>query len=225
MDGRFGKAGAVGGKLLFAGALGLLAFQMSGRTATEPAAAPSPPAAKAPAPIAQAAPPPAAAPVALPAAAGDDAFVVRRVLDLKAPLHHGEYAWDDAGVPQGPIVITIDLAAEMLSIFRDGYEIGAAPILYGADSKPTPLGTFPILQKDAHHVSNLYGAPMPYAMRLTNDGVFVHASEVSWDAATHGCIGVPKPFAQKLFAQARIGDKVIITKGRMMDVSGLRGPA
>ena len=221
MQGRFAAMGGLGGKLLFAGALAAIAWQMTGRTGSVP-----PPARPVPVPVAKPAPAPAAPVIAQPPAmaAADDPFVVKRILDLKAPLHHGEYAWDDTDVPQGPIVITIDLAAEMLSVFRDGYEIGAAVILYGADSKPTPLGTFPILQKDAHHVSNLYGAPMPYALRLTNDGVFVHASEVAWDAATHGCIGVPKAFAQKMFAQAKVGDRVIITKGKMMQMGAAIAP-
>src|SRR3546814_17953360 len=78
---------------------------------------------------------------------------------------------DDKGVPDGPVVITIDLAAQTLSVFRAGYEIGAAVILYGADDKPTPLGTFSIMEKDEDHVSNLYDAPIPYMLRLTNDGV------------------------------------------------------
>ena len=45
------------------------------------------------------------------------------------------------------MVITVDLEAQVLSIFRGGYEIGAAAILYGRDDKPTPLGAFPITQK------------------------------------------------------------------------------
>ena len=218
------RAGLVGlgGKLLFAGVLAaLIGWQIT--------RAPSP----APARIASAAPAgpkpvvvkPAAPKTVAPVVAAADPFVVKRILDIPTPLHHGEYKWDDTGVPQGPVVITIDLAAEMLSVFRDGYEIGAAVILYGADSKPTPLGVFPILQKDAHHVSNLYGAPMPYAMRLTNDGVFVHASDVAWDAATHGCIGVPKAFAEKMFAQAKVGDRVIITRGKRLDMGGAIAPA
>ncbi len=81
--------------------------------------------------------------------------------------------------------------AQVVSIFRDGYEIGTAAIIYGADNMPTPLGVFPILQKDATHVSNLYDAPMPYMLRLTNDGVAIHASDVRYGNATHGCIGVP----------------------------------
>jgi hypothetical protein len=110
--------------------------------------------------------------VAKPAApAPDPGYVVKRILTVKSPFVHGDYYWDEAGVPDGPVVVTVDLAAQVLSVFRGGYEIGTAVMVYGADEKPTPLGVFGISQKDAHHVSNLYNAPMPYMLRLTNDGI------------------------------------------------------
>ncbi len=166
--------------------------------------------------IAAAAPPP---PVAAPSPSPTPApFVVRRILDLKKPLSHGDYVWDESGAPDGPVVITVDLAAQVVSIFRDGYEIGTAAIIYGADNMPTPLGVFPILQKDADHVSNLYDAPMPYMLRLTNDGVAIHASDVRYGNATHGCVGVPTGFARKLFAATRIGDRVIVTNGKSLSM-------
>ncbi|WP_454280855.1 L,D-transpeptidase family protein [Sphingomonas sp. Marseille-Q8236] len=145
-------------------------------------------------------------------------FVVRHILPLTKPLHHGDYVWDESGAPQGPIVITVDLAAQVVSIFRDGYEIGTAAMIYGADNMPTPLGVFPILQKDADHVSNLYDAAMPYMLRLTNDGVAIHASDVRYGNATHGCIGVPLGFARKLFAATRLGDRVIVTNGKRLEM-------
>lgn len=148
-----------------------------------------------------------------------DALVVKRVLPITAPFRHGDYMWDDANVPDGRIIVTIDLKAQTLSVFRDGYEIGAAVIIYGADDKPSPQGAFPISQKDADHVSNLYNAPMPYMLRLTNDGVAIHGSDVKWGNATHGCIGVPTAFAEKLFKVAKLGDIVVITNGKMLDTS------
>ncbi|MDR6115819.1 MULTISPECIES: L,D-transpeptidase family protein [unclassified Sphingomonas] len=157
--------------------------------------------------------PPAPSPSSSPSPAP---FVVRRILDLKAPLHHGDFVWDESGAPQGPVVITVDLAAQVVSIFRDGYEIGTAAIIYGADNMPTPLGVFPILEKDADHVSNLYDAPMPYMLRLTRDGVAIHGSDVRYGYATHGCVGVPTAFARKLFAATRIGDRVIVTNGKRL---------
>ncbi|WP_336970631.1 L,D-transpeptidase family protein [Sphingobium aromaticiconvertens] len=147
------------------------------------------------------------------------ALVVKRVLPITAPFRHGDYMWDDTDVPDGRIIVTIDLKAQTLSVFRDGYEIGAAVIIYGADDKPSPQGAFPISQKDADHVSNLYNAPMPYMLRLTNDGVAIHGSDVKWGNATHGCIGVPTAFAEKLFKVAKLGDIVVITNGKMLDTS------
>src|SRR3546814_12936008 len=74
------------------------------------------------------------------------------------------------------------------------------------------------MEKDEDHVSNLYDAPMPYMLRLTNDGVAIHGSEVEWGLATHGCIGIPTKFAALLFSQAGLGDHVIIKKGKMLRV-------
>jgi lipoprotein-anchoring transpeptidase ErfK/SrfK len=34
------------------------------------------------------------------------------------------------------------------------------------------------------------------------------------DAATHGCIGLPKEFAELLFGQVRVGDQVVIWSGK-----------
>jgi lipoprotein-anchoring transpeptidase ErfK/SrfK len=61
---------------------------------------------------------------------------------------------------------------------------------------------------------------MPYMMRLTNDGVAIHASDIKQGLATHGCIGVPLPFAKLLFAQAKLGDRVIITRGKRLGLGG-----
>jgi lipoprotein-anchoring transpeptidase ErfK/SrfK len=143
-------------------------------------------------------------------------FVVRRVLDIPGRIAFGTWYWDEAGVPDGPIVITVDLAAQTISVFRDGYEIGTAAIIYGDDGLPTPLGIFPILEKDADHISNLYHAPMPFMLRLTNDGISIHGSLVRRNYATHGCVGVPTPFAKKLFGVAHIGDHVIITRNKRL---------
>lgn len=144
----------------------------------------------------------------------DQAFVIKRILPISGPIKYGEWHWDDADVPAGPLVITVDLDARVISVFRNGYEIGAAAVLLGTDDHPTPLGAFPILQKKKDHISNLYDAEMPYMMRLTWDGIAIHGSEVENGYASHGCIGTPNDFAAKLFATAKLGDKVIITRGK-----------
>ncbi len=147
----------------------------------------------------------------------EEHFVIKRILPIQGPIKYGKWHWDEAGVPQGPLVITVDLEARVLSVFRNGYEIAATAVLLGTTEKPTPLGMFPITWKKADHYSSIYDrAPMPFTMRLTNDGISIHGTKVENGYASHGCVGVPTPFAEKLFAIANIGDKVYITRGKMV---------
>lgn len=160
-----------------------------------------------------------AAPAAAVPAPADSPFVVKSILPINEPIKFGKFYWDEARAPAtGPLVVTVDLTARVISVFRDGHEIGAAAILKGYGEKPTPTGIFPITEKDADHVSNIYDAPMPHMMRLTNDGVAIHGSKVQLGYATNGCVGVPDDFAAKLFKVAKLGDKVIITDGKKMSV-------
>lgn len=149
--------------------------------------------------------------------APESGYVVKSILKIEGPMRQGDSYWDESHAPAtGPVVITVDLAAQTVSVFRAGHEIGTAVIIYGGDDTPTPLGIFPITQKDADHVSNIYDAPMPYMLRLTNDGIAIHGSEVGDGYVTHGCIGVPTAFAKKVFGAAKLGDKVIVTRGERL---------
>jgi hypothetical protein len=152
------------------------------------------------------------------AAREDERFVVKRILPIDGPIKYGEWHWDEAGVPDGPLVMTVDLDARVMSVFRGGYEIGAAAVLLGTDDYPTPLGTFPILAKQRHNISEKYGnAPMPWSMFLTKDGVAIHGGHaVENGFASHGCISAPDGFVSKVFAIAKPGDKVIVTRGETM---------
>jgi lipoprotein-anchoring transpeptidase ErfK/SrfK len=87
-------------------------------------------------------------------------------------------------------------------------------IVYGADNKETPIRTLHVLGKAREHRSSLYEAEMPYTLRLTDDGVSIHASNVRWGAATHGCIGIPFAFAQRLFDATKVGDEVVIISSK-----------
>lgn len=145
-------------------------------------------------------------------AAGGFRQVPRSLLRVERRMHYGDFEWNDEGVPAGPVTIRVDLRTQLMSVFRAGHEIGTAVALYGADSKETPLGNFPILWKGRNHRSSIYDAPMPFTLRLTGDGVAIHGSNVRWGAATHGCVGVPTAFAERLFAQAKIGDVVTIVR-------------
>ena len=138
--------------------------------------------------------------------------VPQSLLPISKPLHHGEFVWKDDDVQPGPVWIRVDLRTQILSVFRGAHEIGTTVVLYGADSKETPVGRFPIRWKGKDHRSSLYDAPMPFTLRLTGDGVAIHGSDVRWGAATHGCIGVPTEFARRLYAEIGVGDQVVIVR-------------
>ncbi|WP_028641401.1 L,D-transpeptidase family protein [Novosphingobium acidiphilum] len=197
--------------VVVAGLLALLLLHMVMDLALAVFDQPSPPPAPA---MASVAPPAKAAAPAAPRA--DGPFVVRSILSIPGPIKFGQFYWDETRGEPGPVVITVDLTARVLSVFENGHEVGAAAILKGYGDKPTPLGVFPITQKDARHVSSIYDAPMPWMLRLTNDGVSIHGSKVQAGYATNGCIGVPDAFAAKLFGVAHLGDRVIITDGKQL---------
>ncbi len=149
------------------------------------------------------------------------AFTVKRVLPINGPIKYGEWHWDETGAPKdGPLLVTVDLQARTISIFRDGYEIGAAAVMLGTDDHPTPTGTFPILTKERHNVSEKYGnAPMPWTLRLTWDGIAIHGGNtVENGYASHGCVAIPDELASRLFDVAKKGDLVIITDGQRIGV-------
>jgi lipoprotein-anchoring transpeptidase ErfK/SrfK len=163
---------------------------------------------------------PAPAPATVTAAASNDPFVIKSILPIEGSIRYGDWFWDESAAPKaGKLVITVDLEARVISAFRDGHEIGTAVALLGTQKHPTPLGTFPILTKEKDNVSEKYNnAPMPHTLRLTWDGIAIHGSVVMNGYASHGCIAVPDEFAALLFAAAKRGDKVIITRGQMVGV-------
>jgi hypothetical protein len=140
---------------------------------------------------------------------------VKSLLKVSKPLSYGEYVWDEQGVPQGRVWILVDPEHQLISVFRGKHEIGTAVTLYGAPEFPTPAGRFRILARLKDHRSRTYdNAPMPYTLRLTNDGVSIHGNNVLEGYASHGCVGVPLDFARRLFAEARVGDEVFILRDK-----------
>lgn len=138
---------------------------------------------------------------------------VTSLLNVPRRMAYGDYTWADAGVPAGKVWVRVDLGAQLLSVFRSGQEIGTAVIIYGAPDKPTPTGWLTVQEKRRDHYSRTYDAPMPFMLRLTDDGVAIHASAVLSGRATHGCIGIPDAFARKLYDAMNKGDAVLVVGG------------
>ena len=70
---------------------------------------------------------------------------------------------------------------------------------------------FTILEKEKEHYSSLYDdAAMPMMQRLTWDGIALHAGKLPGYPASHGCVRLPKAFAEKLYDVTQSGTPVII---------------
>lgn len=126
-------------------------------------------------------------------------------------LSANQYVWKDNGASE-PVSIVVSLIEQRAFVYRGSTMIAATTISSGKDGKDTPLGTYPILQKNAVHRSSLYDdASMPFMQRLTWDGIAIHAGRNPGFPASHGCIRVPLGFAKQLFGVTTLGTSVTVT--------------
>ena len=137
-------------------------------------------------------------------------------LAQQAPaLGPGQYVWDAKAPTSGPLLLTIDLSAQRVMVYRDGALMAASAISTGTLGRETPTGTFTILEKKVTHRSTTYdNAPMPYMQRLTSKGIAIHAGDLPGYPASHGCIRLPNEFAKRLYGITAIGTPVMITDDR-----------
>ena len=127
-----------------------------------------------------------------------------------APLRAGAYVWP-AGKASGAADVVISLSSQMAYVYRGGQLVAASTISSGKLGADTPVGHFPILQKNRYHRSNRYSnAPMPFMQRLTWRGVALHGGELPGYPASHGCIRLPMKFAEKLFSATSLGSNVYV---------------
>jgi hypothetical protein len=121
------------------------------------------------------------------------------------------YRWMPGLAPEGPVVVVVSLPMQRLHVYRNGVRIGEAAISTGKPGHETPPGVFTILQKRREHYSNLYdNAPMPFMQRLTWDGIALHEGRVPGYPASHGCIRLPRGFAEKLYSVTGHGTVVVV---------------
>lgn len=114
--------------------------------------------------------------------------------------------------PSGPLMAVVSLGSQRMTVYDSrGNAILRSPISSGTAGHRTPTGIFSVIQKNRHHVSNIYsGAPMPYMQRITWSGIAMHAGVLPGYPASHGCIRLPYPVAAKMFAISKMGMRVVI---------------
>jgi hypothetical protein len=128
-------------------------------------------------------------------------------------LKPGDYLWVPEIAPNGPVTIIISLKTQRGYVYRNGVPIGVTSVSTGKAGHRTPTGVFTILQKDIDHRSNKYAnAPMPFMQRLTWDGIAMHAGNLPGYPASHGCVRLPREFAEQLFGITKLGLTVVITE-------------
>jgi lipoprotein-anchoring transpeptidase ErfK/SrfK len=152
----------------------------------------------------------------------------------RAPFDNVSF-WEGDGVG-GKASVKISLSEQRAFFYRDGRLVGLSAISTGREGFNSPKGNFQILDKDAAHVSSLYGdyvdaqgqvvqkdvdrkkdpipagckfdgAKMPYFMRFAG-GVGMHQGFLPGYAASHGCIRMPEFMAQKFFENVSKGTPV-----------------
>ncbi len=147
-----------------------------------------------------------------PAQAASAAAIAAMPIEQAATeLSPNQFVWKDNGSSE-PVSIVVSLMEQRAFVYRGSTMISATTISSGKDGKDTPVGTYPILQKNAVHKSSLYDdASMPFMQRLTWDGIAIHAGRNPGFPASHGCIRVPLGFAKQLFGVTTLGTTVTVT--------------
>jgi len=113
-----------------------------------------------------------------------------------------------------PLHLLVSLDEQNIKVYRGLDLIEVSPISSGKRGHSTPTGVFSILEKRRKHYSNLYdSAPMPFMQRLTWSGVALHQGRLPGYPASHGCIRLPRAFAQSLFGLTERGAQVLVTRG------------
>lgn len=145
----------------------------------------------------------------------------------------------DGGAGNGPPRIHLSRAEQTAYFFRGSQLVGKSWVSTGDSNHPTPAGRFTILQKNKWHKSSRYGAavdsagnvvvaeldkkkdPLPPGtryegakmtnfMRLTWDGVGMHAGFLPGYPASHGCIRMPMQMSEHFFNNVELGTPVTI---------------
>lgn len=135
--------------------------------------------------------------------------------------------------------IRIDLPTQRGFLMNGEEVVIDYPVCSGVKSRPTPTGTFYILEKVVDKSSNRYGkiydaegkmvngdadalsdpipeggkfvgAPMRYWMRLTHDGVGHHIGPVRRYPASHACVRGPSATIPIVYSKVKPGTMVVI---------------
>jgi hypothetical protein len=108
---------------------------------------------------------------------------------------------------QASILITIDKAAQKMTVDVDGATRWIWPVSTGRRGYDTPAGSFrPFRMEEDHYSKEWDDAPMPYSIFFTGEGHAIHGSYETRNLgrpASHGCVRIAPKNAEKLFMLVR----------------------
>ena len=139
--------------------------------------------------------------------AHEDALAAFGQLHLKP----GEFKWVADMPTTGDAKVVIDTLTQRFYVYVGDKLVGVSTISSGKKGKETPLGLWKVFLKKKLGYSRKYdNAPMPFMQMYDHAGIAFHAGPNPGYPASHGCVRLPKPFAEKLFGLTKVGTEVII---------------
>lgn len=121
-------------------------------------------------------------------------------------------------------VVKANTQTHRVKVFRDGRLTADFPASFGLEADPgrvTNSGTHVVMSKhESYSMSseryNYFDVVVPWAVRISNNGEFVHGYAPSvWaqgsQNVSHGCVNLSPENARKYFQSALVGDPVEIT--------------
>lgn len=113
--------------------------------------------------------------------------------------------------------IVVSLPNQTATFYVEGKVALKTRVSTGRKGYATPPGEYVITNKHRQWTSTIYGASMPYFLRLNGSAIGLHQGIVPNRPASHGCIRVPSGNAARLFAIAEVGDLVTIESSASKD--------
>jgi lipoprotein-anchoring transpeptidase ErfK/SrfK len=114
-------------------------------------------------------------------------------------------------------ITTVDGNSKTMTVTSDGQTVMTLPVSLGKATTPTFAGIKVVMEKDrvermiGTDPADRYDLQVPWSVRLTNSGEFVHAA--SWNggnigvrSTSNGCTNLTVTDAEKYFNFAQVGD-------------------
>jgi lipoprotein-anchoring transpeptidase ErfK/SrfK len=125
------------------------------------------------------------------------------------------------------LIVTLSTRTHHMRVWYSHKLIGTWPISTGRPGYDTPNGTYLTIEKGnpTRMVGEGYDLLVPYAVRFTWSGIYIHAAD--WSVAqqgvvnvSHGCINVSPAYAKTYYGLAHAGDPVTVTSSPAAGTEG-----